>query len=74
MNKNSKLIILLTAALITSTPLAANAANLSDGIFSWPTDYKSQKASEVRSKFDGTIQNLEIKKPAKNKTQSPKRK
>ncbi len=74
MNKNSKLIALLTAALVTSAPLSANAASFSDNVFSWPTDYKSQKASEAKSTLDDNIKNFEIKKPAKNKTQTQKRK
>ena len=74
MKTNTKLIALTTATLIALAPITANAMSMSDGVFSWPTDYKSQKTSEATSTFDGKVQKLEIKKPAKDKTQNTKRK
>lgn len=74
MYTKTKLIALTTAALIAIAPTTASAANMSDGIFSWPTDYKSQSAYVATSTFDGKVQNLEIKETTKNKTQTTKRK
>ena len=74
MNTNKKLIALTTAALIALAPTTASAVTFSDSVFSWPTDYKSQKASEATSTFDGKVKNLEIKKPASEKTKDKKRK
>lgn len=70
----TKLIALATATLIAFAPITASAANLSDGVFSWPTDYKSAKISEASSTFDGNTQKLKIKTPTKTKTQKAKRK
>jgi hypothetical protein len=74
MKTNTKLIALTTATLIALAPTTASAMSFSDNVFSWPTDYKSEKASTATSTFDGKVKNLEIKEPAKNKTQTPKRK
>lgn len=72
MNIKSKILTLTTAILIAFAPTTASAmSNLSDGIFSWPTDYKAQKAAKSTSKLDGKVadrvKNLEIKKPVQNK-------
>ena len=74
MKTNTKLIALTTATLIALAPVSANAMSMSDGVFSWPTDYKTQKVSEATSTFDGNVKNLEIKKPASDKTNNTKRK
>ncbi len=74
MNTHAKLIALTTATLIALAPTSASAMNMSDCVFSWPTDYKSQKASEATSTFDGKIKNLKIEKPTKDKTPTIKRK
>jgi len=74
MNTKAKLISLTAATLIALAPTTASAMSLSDNVFSWPTDYKSEKASTATSTFDGKVKNLEFKEPAKNKTQTQKRK
>ena len=74
MKTNTKLIALTTATLIALAPVSASAMSMSDGVFSWPTDYKTQKVSEATSTFDGNVKNLEIKKPKQDKTKNTKRK
>ncbi len=74
MKTNTKLIALATATLIALAPTTASAMSMSDGVFSWPTDYKSQKTSEAISTFDGKVKNPETSKPAQDKTQNTKRK
>lgn len=74
MNTNKKLIALTTATLIAFAPISANAMSLSDNVFSWPTEYKTQKTSTATSTFDGNAKKLDVKQPAKNKSQTPKRK
>lgn len=74
MNAKVKLIALTTATLIALAPTTASAMSFSDNVFSWPTEYKTEKTSEAISTFGGNTQNFKIKKPAKNKTQTPKRK
>lgn len=74
MTTKTKLIALTTATLIALAPVSASAMSMSDGVFSWPTDYKSEKVSTATSTFDGNVKNLEIKKPAKDKTQNKNRK
>jgi len=74
MKTNTKLIALTTATLIALAPVSANAMNLSDGVFSWPTDYKTQKVSQATSTFDGNVKNLEIKKPTSDKAKTTKNK
>ena len=74
MKTNTKLIALATATLIALAPTTASAMSLSDSVFSWPTEYKTQKTSTATSTFNGVSKKLEIKEPAKNKTPTPKRK
>ena len=74
MNTNKKLIALTTATLIALAPTTASALTFSDNVFSWPTDYKSEKASTATSTFDGNVKNLEIKKSKQDKTKNTKRK
>jgi hypothetical protein len=79
MNTKTNLIALTAATLIAIAPTAANAANLSDAIFSWPTAYKTQTVSQATSTFDGqiktsSVRKLEIQKQAKNKAIKSKRK
>lgn len=74
MNTNKKLIALTTATLIALAPVSANAFSMSDGVFSWPTEYKNEKASTATSTFDGNVKNLEIKKETSDKTKNTKRK
>lgn len=74
MKTKTKIAAILTATLITLAPVSANAASFSDGVFSWPTDYKSQKASKATSTFDGKVKNLKTKQTDKNKPSKAKRK
>ena len=74
MKTNTKLIALATATLIALAPTTASAMSLSDNIFSWPTEYRTEKTSTATSTFDGNVKNLKVKKPADTKTQTPKRK
>ena len=74
MNTKTKLIALTTATLIALAPATASSANMSDGVFSWPTDYSGQATSVATSTFDGKAQNLEIKETKKDKTPGAKRK
>jgi len=72
MNTKTKLIALSTATLIALAPTTASAMSLSDNIFSWPTEYKTQKSSTATSTFDGKVKNLEIKKPKSDKNKKRK--
>lgn len=71
MKLKSKLLALTTVTLMALTPITANA--MSDGVFSWPTDYRSKNISEATSTYDGKTNKLEIKKPAVDKTKKTKR-
>lgn len=71
MKLKAKLLALTTVTLLALSPVAANA--MSDGVFSWPTDYRSKNISQATSTFDGKVKNLEIKKPAVDKTKKTKR-
>lgn len=74
MNTKTKLIALTTATLIAVAPTTASAMSFSDNVFSWPTDYKTEKTSTATSTFDGNAKKLDVKQPSKNKTQAQKRK
>lgn len=74
MNTKTKLIGLSTATLIALAPITASAMSFSDNVFSWPTEYKTQKTSTATSTFNGNAKKLDVKEPSKNKAQTPKRK
>jgi len=74
MKTNTKFIALATATLIALAPVSANAFSMSDGVFSWPTEYKDRKASEAISTFDGNTKKLETKNPKQDTTNNTKRK
>ena len=74
MKPNAKLLAITTVTLIALAPTTASATSFSDGVFSWPTDYKSQKVFEAKSTFEGSIKNLSPKKTSNKKTQIKKRK
>jgi len=74
MTTKVKIITAITAGLIAMAPASVSAASFSDGVFSWPTDYKTEKQSQATSTFDGTVRNLDAKDADGDKAKPEKRK
>lgn len=78
MSTRTIFIKIITASIIALFPLSASAMNLSDGIFSWPSNYDRQEVPQNRTvkaqKLGLKTTTLGIKKPATKETKNKKRK